>query len=337
MAPRAAILGCSGPELGAGERRFFAEAEPWGFILFARNVEDPGQLRRLTGDLRASVGRDAPILIDQEGGRVARLRGPHWREWPAALDECARLPDPAVRARAMRLRYRLIAAELSAVGIDVDCAPILDLARDETHAIIRNRCYGGDPAEVTTTGRAVAEGLLAGGVLPVMKHLPGQGRAPLDSHHDLPVVDAPAETLVRADFAPFRALADLPMAMTAHVIYPALDPERPATQSPAVVGAIRTRIGFDGLLMTDDLSMRALTGGFDQRVTRAIAAGCDMILHCNGDPAEMEAVVGAAPDLAGRAKARAEAALAQRRAPDATDMPALDARYAALVGGTAHA
>jgi beta-N-acetylhexosaminidase len=331
MGARAVIFGCRGPGLAPDERRFFAEAAPWGFILFARNVESPAQLRRLTAELRESVGREAPVLIDQEGGRVARLRAPGWREWLPALDDCARLPNRAARARAMFLRYRLIAAELGAVGIDVDCAPVLDVARPETHAILRDRCLGEDPVEVAALGRAVADGLFAGGVLPVMKHLPGHGRGTLDSHRDLPVVAAPRAELA-ADFAPFRALADLPLAMTAHVLYPALDPEAPATQSAAVVGLIRAGIGFDGLLMTDDLSMQALTGSFATRAARAIAAGCDLILHCNGDAAEMAEIAAAAPLLAGTARRRADAALARRGAREPADLAALDAEFAALTG-----
>ncbi|MBP7000236.1 beta-N-acetylhexosaminidase [Amaricoccus sp.] len=335
MAPRAVILGCLGPDLGAGERRFLAEADPWGFILFARNVVDAGQLRRLTGALREAVGRDAPILIDQEGGRVARLRAP-WREWLPALDECARQPDAARAAEAMRLRYRLIAHELAAVGIDVDAAPVLDLVHPETHAIIRNRAYGPDPAAVAIIGRAVAEGLLAGGVLPVMKHMPGHGRAGLDSHLALPRVAAGRAALA-ADFAPFRALADLPMAMSAHVVFEAIDPDAPATLSPAVIRAIREEIGFDGLLITDDLSMRALDGPFRARAERAVAAGADMLLHCNGNPAEAAEVVAGAPRLAGRAAARAAAALALRGRAMTEEAAALDAAFAALTGAPAGA
>ena len=330
MAARAVILGCGGTELGAQEHRFFAEAKPWGFILFGRNIAEPAQVRRLTADLRASVGRDAPVLIDQEGGRVARLRGPHWREWAPALDECRRLPGREVRVRAMYLRYRLIAGELRALGIDVNCAPVLDLMRAETHDVIRNRCYGDNPDEVATIGRAVADGILAGGVLPVMKHVPGHGRATMDSHLDLPVVTADRATLA-ADVAPFRALADLPMAMTAHVVYAALDAAAPATQSPGVVRLIREEIGFGGLLMTDDLSMRALKGSFAGRAERALAAGCDMLLHCNGHPAEMAEVAAVAPWLDGRAAERAAAALALRLGV-AEDGPALDEEFAALKG-----
>lgn len=335
MAPRAVILGCQGVELGAEERRFLAAADPWGFILFARNVADAGQLRRLTGALRDAVGRAAPVMIDQEGGRVARLRAP-WREWLPALDECARQPDATRAAVAMRLRYRLIAAELAALGIDVNAAPVLDLVAPGTNAIIRNRAYGSDPEAVAAIGRAVAEGLLAGGVLPVMKHVPGHGRATVDSHLALPRVAATRAELA-ADFAPFRALADLPMAMTAHVVFEAIDAEAPATLSPAVVGLIRGEIGFDGLLMTDDLSMRALEGDFGLRAERALAAGVDMLLHCNGDAAEAARVAAAAPRLAGRAAARAEAALALRGRGDGADPAALDAAFAALTGASAGA
>ncbi|MFO1141272.1 MAG: glycoside hydrolase family 3 N-terminal domain-containing protein [Amaricoccus sp.] len=334
MSARAVIFGCAGTGLGRGERRFFAEAEPWGFILFARNIEDPAQLRRLSPGLRDCVGRDAPVLIDQEGGRVARMRRPAWREWAPALDACRAQPDPDLRTLAMRLRYRLIAAELAEVGIDVDCAPVLDIAGPDTHPVILNRCYGDDPAEIAAVGRAVAEGLLAGGVLPVMKHVPGQGRAALDSHLALPRVSAPRETLA-ADFAPFRALRDLPVAMTAHVVYDAIDPERPATQSPAVVEVIREEIGFGGLLLTDDLSMKALEGSFAVRAARALGAGCDVALHCNGDPAEMAEVASAVPALGGEAAARAARALALRHAV-AGDTAAFGAELADL-GGLARA
>lgn len=326
MAARAVIFGCGGAELSAAERAFFAEAEPWGFILFARNVASPEQLRRLTAELRESVGRDAPILVDQEGGRVQRLRPPHWRDWLPALDEAHALA-PAARERGLWLRARLIAAELRDAGIDVNCAPVLDLAGEATHPAIRNRCLGSDPADVARLGRAVADGLLAGGVLPVVKHMPGQGRASLDSHLALPEVTADRGEL-GDDFAPFRALADLPLAMTAHVVYRALD-VLPATQSPAVVGLMRDEIGFDGLLMTDDLSMKALAGGFGDRARASLAAGCDVVLHCNGDAGEMAAVAAAVPELTGRAAERAAAALALRGAP-AGDVAALAAEYAGL-------
>ena len=326
MAARAVIFGCDGTELSSAERAFFAEAEPWGFILFARNVASPEQLRRLTADLRESVGRDAPVLVDQEGGRVQRLRPPHWRAWLPVLDEAIALP-PERRERGLWLRARLIAEELRGVGIDVNCAPVLDLAGPATHAAILSRCLGGDPAEVAALGRAIAEGLLAGGVLPVVKHMPGQGRASLDSHLALPEVTADRLEL-EADFAPFRAHADLPLAMTAHVVYRALD-ILPATQSPAVVGLMRDELGFDGLLMTDDLSMKALAGDFGDRARASLAAGCDVVLHCNGDPHEMAAVAAVVPELTGRPAERAAAALALRRAPEG-DTAALAAEYAAL-------
>lgn len=329
MGARAVIFGCAGTALTAGERRFFADADPWGFILFARNIESPSQLRRLTSELRDSVGRDAPVLIDQEGGRVARLRAPDWREWAPALDECTRVPDARLRARAMYLRYRLIAGELRTAGIDVNCAPVLDVLRPETHAVIRNRCYGDRPHAVASIGRAVADGLIAGGVLPVMKHIPGHGRATLDSHLGLPEVAADREAL-ETDFEPFRALADLPMAMSAHVVYRAIDPAAPATLSAAAVTLIREEIGFRGLLMTDDLSMKALKGSFADRASQAIAAGCDMVLHCNGDPGEMAAVAGAVPELAGIASARAEAALALRSAASVEDAAVFEKEFAEI-------
>jgi beta-N-acetylhexosaminidase len=328
---RAVIFGCGGTELTGAERRFFAEAEPWGFILFARNVASPSQLRRLTADLRGSVGREAPVLIDQEGGRVARLRGPVWREWAPALEACQRLPEVDRRARAMYLRYRLIAGELRAAGIDVNCAPVLDVVRPQTHPVLRSRCYGSEPGEVAAVGRAVAEGLMAGGVLPVTKHMPGQGRAELDSHLELPRVAAAAPQL-EEDFAPFRALADLPLAMTGHVVFSTIDPEAPATQSPRILRLIREQIGFGGLLMTDDLSMQALQDTLPERAGRALAAGCDMVLHCNGEPAEMAAVAGAVPALSGEAATRADAALRLRRLEPPDDAPTLEAELGELEG-----
>ncbi|MEO0914362.1 MAG: glycoside hydrolase family 3 protein [Pseudomonadota bacterium] len=318
MAARAAIFGCAGPELGAEERAFFRESDPWGFILFARNLEEPEQIRRLTAELRAAVGRDAPILIDQEGGRVARLAAPHWTVWDDPLPFVARCGDAAEAA--MRLRYHVIGTELRALGIDVNCAPMADIATATTHAVIRSRCYGTDAETVARIGRAVADGLADAGVLPVLKHIPGHGRTDLDSHTDLPDVDASLLVLRAEDFAPFRALADLPLGMTAHVVYPAIDAEACATWSPDVIAEIRGTIGFDGLLMTDDLSMHALSGPFDMRVSRALTAGCDMILHCNGAPDEMADIAAAAPRLEGRALARAEAALAARRAPQPLDI-----------------
>lgn len=310
----AVIFGCAGPALLPEERAFFRDVDPFGFILFARNVETPDQLRRLTADLRAAVGRDAPVLVDQEGGRVQRLRAPYWHEWEPPLDSIAAAGSVEAAAALMRARATVIAAELRAVGIDANCAPLADVARPGTHAFLRNRCYGTDPASVARIARAVAQGLVAGGVLPVMKHLPGHGLSHLDTHHDLPTVDVAEDELDRVDFAPFRALADLPMAMTAHLVFAALDPGLPATQSPKMIGIIRDRIGFKGLLMSDDLNMQALKGSLAERTRRTIAAGVDVALHCKGDLAEMRDVAEAAGDLTPAAALRARAALAARPA-----------------------
>ncbi|MFN4130677.1 MAG: beta-N-acetylhexosaminidase [Paracoccaceae bacterium] len=327
----AAIFGCAGPELTAEEAAFFRDADPFGFILFARNVEDPLQLRRLTADLRAAVGRDAPVLIDQEGGRVQRLRAPHWRDWAPPLDTVAQARDPA---RAMWVRARIIAHELRGVGVDANCAPCADVAGEGTHPFLKNRCYGTDPAVVAAISAAVADGLLAGGVLPVIKHLPGHGRATADTHHDLPTVTASRAALAATDFAPFRTLNHLPMAMTAHIIYAAYD-DRPATQSPEMIRVIRDEIGFKGLLMTDDLNMQALRGTLAERTAASMAAGCDIALHCKGDLAEMQAVAGACGDQTPAIRARAARALAARHAPEPVDIRALDAEFRGLMAGEA--
>lgn len=321
----AAIFGCAGPALLPDERAFFRDADPFGFILFARNVESPDQLRRLTADLRAAVGRDAPILIDQEGGRVQRLRGPHWREWNPPLDTVEDAGSVEAAERIMRARMRVIGAELRAVGIDANCAPLGDVARAETHPFLRNRCYGSDPDTVARIARAVAEGLKDAGVLPVVKHLPGHGLSHLDTHLDLPTVDATLDALRAVDFAPFRALSDLPMAMTAHLVFAALDPGLPATQSPIMIRLIREEIGFQGLLMSDDLNMQALKGSLADRTARTLAAGVDVALHCKGDLAEMQAVAAAAGEMTPEATTRARAALAAR-----TPALALDAALAGL-------
>ena len=330
----ACIFGCEGPALGDAERAFFAETAPWGFILFARNVETPDQLRRLTGDLRDAVGRDAPIFVDQEGGRVQRLRAPYWREWLPPLDTVEAAGPQAPLA--MYLRARLIAAELRAVGIDGNCAPTVDIAGPLTHPFLRNRCYGSDLDTVVAVARAVAKGLLDGGVLPVMKHMPGHGRAMIDTHLDLPRVTDAAEDLLRSDFAAFRALADLPLGMTAHIVFSAYD-DQPATCSAPMIRVIRDQIGFGGLLMTDDLSMQALSGTIGERAAASRRAGCDVMLHCNGNLGEMQAVAAASGALAGAALARAEAALAARRTPDTADPKALDAELAQLVRDQADA
>ena len=333
-ATAACIFGCEGPALGDAERAFLAETAPWGFILFARNVETPDQLRRLTGDLRDAVGRDAPIFVDQEGGRVQRLRAPYWREWLPPLDTVEAAGPQAPLA--MYLRARLIAAELHAVGIDGNCAPTVDIAGPLTHPFLRNRCYGSDLDTVVAVARAVAKGLLDGGVLPVMKHMPGHGRAMIDTHLDLPRVTDAAEDLLRSDFAAFRALADLPLGMTAHIVFSAYD-DQPATCSARMIRVIRDQIGFGGLLMTDDLSMQALSGTIGERAAASRRAGCDVMLHCNGNLGEMQAVAAASGALAGAALARAEAALAARRTPDTADPKALDAELAQLVRDQADA
>lgn len=318
--PRAAIFGCAGLSLSDAERRFFAAADPLGFIVFKRNIADPEQLARLVADFRAVVGRaDAPVLVDQEGGRVQRMGPPYWRKAPpAALFAALAARDPALAARATRLNHRLLAADLKAVGIDVDCAPVLDLPVAGAHDIIGDRAFGAGPAQVAALGRAACEGLLEGGVLPVIKHIPGHGRALADSHLALPEVATPLAELGASDFAPFLALADMPWAMTAHVLYTALDAQRPATLSPVVVReVIRGAIGFDGLLLTDDLSMRALSGDFGERTRLAMAAGCDVALHCNGDMDEMIAIAAATPHLSDAALTR----LARGRAMLAGEAP----------------
>lgn len=331
--PGATILGASGLVVTPDEAAFFRQADPWGFILFARNVETPDQLRRLTAALRETVGRDASILVDQEGGRVQRLRAPHWREWAAPLDEA--LAAGPLAERAFTLRYRLIAHELYAAGIDANCAPCLDLARPETHPFLRNRCLGTDPARVAATGRAAANAMLAGGVLPILKHMPGHGRGVADSHHDLPGTDAPLTELQSTDFAPFAALNDLPLGMSAHMHYRSID-SQPGTTSAAITALIRHRIGFQGLLMTDDIGMNALAGTPATRAAAAIAAGCDVVLHCNGTLAEMESVVAVAGPLSGPAQSRAARALTFRRPPDPVDIEALEADLRALHAGIAN-
>ncbi|MCG6904164.1 MAG: beta-hexosaminidase [Rhodobacter sp.] len=330
----ATILGCLGPRLRADERAFYADVQPWGFILFARNFETPDQARRLTDALRNAVGRDAPILIDQEGGRVQRIGPPHWRQYMPPLDQTVAAGADA--ARAMYLRFRLIAAELRDIGIDVNCAPMCDIAEAGTHAFLKNRCYGTDVETVTRVARAAADGLRDGGVLAVMKHMPGHGRAFVDSHLDLPVVSEQAQALQARDFAPFRALNDLPMAMTAHIVFTAFDPGNPATCSPEMIRVIRQDIGFDGLLMTDDITMQAMQGTLAQRSGAARGAGCDLVLHCNGDLAEMQEVVAAAGTLDGAGLARAGAALAARTLPRPIDIAATEAEFAALLQSRVH-
>ncbi len=329
----AAIFGCAGPRLDPDQAAFFRDYDPFGFILFARNVESPDQLRHLTAALRDCVGRDAPILVDQEGGRVQRLRAPHWREWTPPLDFVTAAGDTALKA--MALRYQIIARELAAVGIDANCAPVADLITPVTHPFLKNRCYGSDPATVSSLCRAVAQGLLDGGCLPVVKHMPGHGRSSVDTHHDLPRVTATRQDLAAQDFAPFKALNDLPMAMTAHLVFTAYD-DLPATQSPAMIDVIRHDIGFGGLLMTDDLNMQALCGTLAERTAAAMAAGCDLALQCNGDLAQMMQVAGAAGDMSTAARHRAQAALAWRKPVAQVDIAALEADLAGLMPDAPH-
>lgn len=312
----------------AREAAFFRETRPWGFILFRRNVETPEQVRRLTGALRETVGEaDAPVLVDQEGGRVQRLGPPHWPKYPPGR-AYGQLTDPAERRSMAWLGARLIAEDLLAVGINVDCAPVLDVPAPGAHDVIGDRAYAATPAEVASLGRAAAEGLIAGGVLPVVKHMPGHGRAMTDSHERLPVVVARLPALA-GDFTPFRACADLPAAMTAHVVYVGIDPERPATASKLVIErVIRGDIGFGGLLLSDDLSMRALKGDFRGRAEAALGAGCDVVLHCNGDIAEMQAVASGARPLDGAPARRAAAALARiANGPEPFDAEAARRRF----------
>jgi beta-N-acetylhexosaminidase len=333
---RAFICGLKGCTLDAGERAFLRDAAPWGVILFRRNVESREQVQRLTSELRAALGRHAPVLVDQEGGRVQRLNTPQWRAWPSAASFERAGANAAQAERLAWLGARLMAHDLREVGIDVDCLPVLDVPAEGSHAIISDRAYSRSPARAARLGRAAAQGLMAGGVAPVMKHIPGHGRARADSHLELPVVEASRAELEAVDFQPFKANARLPMAMSAHVVYTAIDPAAPGTQSEAVVSEIiRGLIGFDGLLMTDDLSMKALAGGFRERAERAIAAGCDMVLHCNGDLAEAALVAEGAPVLSGKALARAERALECTRAMEAFDVAAALSEFDTAMGTVA--
>ena len=327
---RAFITGVSGPALTDAEREFLRDAQPWGLIIFKRNVANPDALRALVDDARSVLGRAAPVLVDQEGGRVQRLGPPHWPKYPPAA-AYGRLYD-ANRTEglaAARLGARLIAADLAAVGIDVDCMPLADVPVAGADAVIGDRAFGAEPDKVSALAAAFAEGLQDGGVLPVVKHLPGHGRATADSHQKLPVVTAAKTALEAIDFAAFRPLAGLPLAMTAHVVFTALDQTAPATTSPVIVReVIRGSIGFQGLLMSDDLSMGALSGSLGERALAALAAGCDMALHCNGSMDEMRAVAEAAPVLAGDAARRAEAALARRKPAGEIDPAASRSEFA---------
>ena len=334
MPPKAAIFAPAGTALGEGERAFFASADPAGFILFARNCDSPDQVRRLTQDLRSSVALEhVPILIDQEGGRVARLKPPHWPERPAAprFGAIARR-DMDAAGRAVELNARLIADDLHALGITVDCIPLLDVPAPGAHEIISDRAFSADPDVVAALGAAVCRGLLTGGIEPVIKHLPGQGRARSDSHHALPAVAAPRGELDKTDFAPFRRLNDAAWGMTAHIVYSDIDDAQPATTSPTVIAeVIRGAIGFDGVLLSDDLGMSALRGDFGERAAMCIAAGCDIVLHCSGDAAEMRAVADAVGVLSEPAAARFAKAIAASAAPQPFDRAAAENELAELL------
>jgi len=334
MPARAFITGLAGLTISADERAFFREARPWGLIIFKRNVNTPNQVTELTRLFRDIVGWEAPVLVDQEGGRVQRLAPPHWPAYPPGARYGALYDrEPATGLAAARLAGHLIASDLAGIGIDVDCLPLADVPIAGADAVIGDRAYGSEPGKVAAIAGAIAEGLQAGGVLPVLKHLPGHGRAKADSHHRLPVVDTDRATLERTDFAAFRPLAGLPLGMTAHVVFSSIDPVAPATTSVTMVrDVIRGFIGFQGLLMSDDISMGALAGTSAERSRAALAAGCDIVLHCNGDLAEMSAVAGSVPELAGEAAARADKALAQRSAPERFDVGEARALFARMVG-----
>lgn len=333
MAARAFITGLEGLTVSPNERAFLREARPWGLIIFKRNVSGPDQVAELTQSFREIVGAEAPVLVDQEGGRVQRLGPPHWRAYPPGA-RYGQLYDrqPEVGIAAARLAGHLIAADLRPLGIDVDCLPIADIPAAGGDPVIGDRAYGTEPGKVARIAKAIAEGLQAGGVLPVLKHLPGHGRATTDSHHNLPVVNTDRATLEATDFSAFRPLAGLPLGMTAHVVFSAIDPIAPATTSVTMVRqVIRGFIGFQGLLMSDDVSMNALSGSIAERSRDALAAGCDVVLHCNGDLREMVAVAGATPELSGEAAIRAEAALAARSEPEEFDTEAARALFSQMI------
>jgi beta-N-acetylhexosaminidase len=335
MAPRAFITGLAGPAITHDEREFLGETKPWGLILFARNIVDPSQVRALIEDFRVVCGRsEAPVLVDQEGGRVQRLAAPHWPIYPpGAIYGKLYRRDPALGMAAARLGARLIAADLAALGITVDCLPLADVPITGADRVIGDRAYGDTPRQVAAIASAIADGLAAGGVLAVIKHLPGHGRATADSHEKLPVVTTDRDTLLRTDFAAFMPLVDLPLGMTAHVVFTAIDPQLPATTSSTIIAeVIRGSIGFTGALMSDDLSMGALSGSLAERTRRSLAAGCDLVLHCNGKLKEMHEVAANCPELGGVALTRAERALAARKAPDQIDLVEARQRFASMIG-----
>jgi beta-N-acetylhexosaminidase len=332
---KAFITGLAGTKLSDAERDFIRAERPWGFILFRRNIDTPAQVAALTKEIRDVLGvADVPILVDQEGGRVQRFRPPNWSLYPAgaAFGQLYDI-DPALGLKAARLSARLIADDLTKVGVTVDCLPLADVPVPDADDVIGDRAYGNDPQKVAAIARAVTEGLEQGGILPILKHIPGHGRATADSHLALPVVDSPKTELESIDFAAFKPLADLPMAMTAHVVFSAYDAAQPATTSATMIErVIRGLIGFQGLLMSDDVGMNALAGSIAERTKALLAAGCDMVLACSGEPEEMHQVARETPELSGKALARAKAALASRQAPKPFDRDAARAELDGLIG-----
>lgn len=332
---KAFITGLAGTQLSDAERDFIRAERPWGFILFRRNIDTPAQVAALTNEVRNVLGEaDVPILVDQEGGRVQRFRPPNWPLYPAgaAFGQLYDI-DPALGLRAARLSARLIADDLTKVGVTVDCLPLADVPVPGANDVIGDRAYGNDPKKVAALARAVTEGLEQGGILPILKHIPGHGRATADSHLALPVVDTPKNELESIDFAAFKPLADLPMAMTAHVVFSAYDAAHPATTSATMIErVIRGLIGFQGLLMSDDVGMNALAGSIAERTRALLAAGCDMVLACSGEPEEMHQVARETPELSGKALARAKAALASRQTPKPFDRDAARAELDELIG-----
>lgn len=317
-----AIFGCSGPELTADERAFFREADPAGYILFGRNCENPEQLRALTDDLRSIHGRDRLLVsIDQEGGRVARLRPPHWSAYPAgeAFDRLYRIA-PASAIEAARANAHAMALELSAMGITVDYHPPLDVRQEGAHDVIGDRSLGCDPMQVAAIGRAILDGLAAGGVAGCIKHMPGHGRSTTDTHKEMPTVEASAEEL-EIDLAPFRALNNAPIGMTGHLLFPVWDARNPATLSETIIrDVIRGEIGFDGLLLTDDIDMEALEGSIPERAARAHAAGCDIVLNCWAKMDDMEGICETLPSISEKSVQRLDRALENTRvAPEVSD------------------
>jgi len=324
----ACIMGLSGTELTPEERRFFSDTQPLGFILFRRNIETPEQVKALVVSLKSLVAHEALILIDQEGGRVRRLRPPHWPDYPPASRFAEVTNDPSEEREMVRLGARLMAHDLAELGINVDCAPVLDVPQPGAHDIIGDRAYGLTPQAVAVMGRACAEGLLAGGVLPVIKHIPGHGRAGADSHTDLPRVDTKFDELLKVDFYPFQVNADMPIAMTAHVLYRAIDKRNPATTSRKCLKIVRDVIGFDGLLICDDLSMNALSGTLEKRARASLRAGCDVLLHCNGQMDQMKQIAQVTPKLKGEALRRAKAAMRRiLKTPEPLDVTDARARF----------